>query len=86
MLDGKALTGADRNGAMLGEGLAAGLQLRPGDSLTVLLNTPDGALNSLDLVATVYHALGVPESQTLADQNGRPVFVRPGKAIHELLT
>ena len=39
----------------------------------------------LDLVATVYHALGVPESQTMPDQNGRPVFVRPGKAIHELL-
>jgi hypothetical protein len=40
----------------------------------------------LDLVATVYHALGVPESQTMPDANGRPVFVRPGKAIRELLT
>jgi uncharacterized protein (DUF1501 family) len=39
----------------------------------------------LDLVATVYHALGVPESQTAPDANGRPVFVRPGKAIRELL-
>jgi hypothetical protein len=39
----------------------------------------------LDLVATVYHALGVPESQTAPDANGRPVFVRPGKAIPELL-
>jgi hypothetical protein len=39
----------------------------------------------LDLVATVYHALGVPESQTMPDQNGRPVFVRPGKTISDLL-
>jgi hypothetical protein len=39
----------------------------------------------LDLVATIYHALGVPESQTMPDQNGRPVFVRPGKAILDLI-
>jgi len=39
----------------------------------------------LDLVSTVYHLLGVPENQTLPDMAGRPVFVRPGKAIAELL-
>lgn len=38
-----------------------------------------------DLVATVYHALGVPERQVLHDVGGRPHFVRPGKAIGELL-
>jgi uncharacterized protein (DUF1501 family) len=38
-----------------------------------------------DLVATVYHLLGVPEHQTLPDTSGRPVFVRPGKAIFELV-
>ncbi|MCI0358150.1 MAG: DUF1501 domain-containing protein [Planctomycetaceae bacterium] len=38
-----------------------------------------------DLIATVYHLLGVAEHQTLPDLNGRPVFVRPGKAIEELL-
>jgi uncharacterized protein (DUF1501 family) len=37
-----------------------------------------------DLIATVYHALGVPESQTVPDLSGRPVFVRPGKAVEEL--
>lgn len=37
-----------------------------------------------DLIATVYHALGVPESQTVPDISGRPVFVRPSKAIEEL--
>lgn len=39
-----------------------------------------------DLIATIYHALGVPDGQTLADASGRPQFVRPGKAIHELLS
>lgn len=37
-----------------------------------------------DLVATLYHALGVPDRQTLTDITGRPQFVRPGKAIGEL--
>jgi uncharacterized protein (DUF1501 family) len=37
-----------------------------------------------DLIATVYHLLGVPETQMLADASGRPHFVRPGKAIAEL--
>ena len=39
----------------------------------------------LDLVSTVYHLLGVPEHQTLPDMGGRPTFVRPGKAIAELM-
>src|SRR6185295_17882443 len=34
-----------------------------------------------DLIASVYHLLGVPEEQVLADAGGRPPFVRPGKAI-----
>lgn len=38
-----------------------------------------------DLIATVYHALGVPAGQTLNDTSGRPHFVRPGNAIRELL-
>jgi len=37
-----------------------------------------------DLVATLCHALGVPEGQVLADLAGRPQFVRPGRAIHAL--
>lgn len=42
------------------------------------------ATTPADLIATVYHALGVPAGQTLPDVNGRPHFVRPGKAIDEL--
>ena len=38
-----------------------------------------------DLVATIYHALGVPEHQTLPDASGRPHFVRTGKLLPELL-
>jgi hypothetical protein len=37
-----------------------------------------------DLIATIYHALGVPADQTLADAAGRPQFIRPGKVIHDL--
>lgn len=38
----------------------------------------------VDLVATLYHALGVPERQMLTDISGRPQFVRPGAAIESL--
>jgi hypothetical protein len=38
-----------------------------------------------DLIATVYHALGVPAEQTIVNSAGRPQFIRPGKAIHDLL-
>jgi len=37
-----------------------------------------------DLVASVYHALGVPDYQTLNDMNGRPQFIRPGKTVEAL--
>lgn len=37
-----------------------------------------------DLIASVYHLLGVPEDQVLADAAGRPQFIRPGKAIKDL--
>lgn len=38
-----------------------------------------------DLIATIYHALGVPPRQTLRDIGGRPQFVSPGDKIDELL-
>jgi uncharacterized protein (DUF1501 family) len=37
-----------------------------------------------DLIATVYHLLGVPEDQTLPDGSGRPLFIRPGKVVSDL--
>ena len=39
----------------------------------------------VDLIATIYHLLGVPEDQLLEDQNRRPQFVRPGSMIRDLL-
>jgi uncharacterized protein (DUF1501 family) len=39
----------------------------------------------VDLVATVYHLLGVPAEQTLPDAQGRPLVVCPGTAIRPLL-
>ena len=39
----------------------------------------------VDLIATAYHLLGVPEDQLLEDQNQRPQFVRPGSTIKALL-
>jgi uncharacterized protein (DUF1501 family) len=38
-----------------------------------------------DLIATVYHALGVSAEQTISDTSGRPHFIRAGKTIHDLL-
>lgn len=38
-----------------------------------------------DLVATAYHLLGVKEHQTVPDLSGRPMFVRTGKVITDLL-
>jgi hypothetical protein len=43
------------------------------------------AVAPADLIATVYHALGVPREQVLHDTQDRPHFVRPGTAIEDLL-
>ena len=39
----------------------------------------------VDLMATMYHCLGVPAEQTLPDNQGRPQAVCPGSAIQELI-
>jgi putative ABC transport system permease protein len=45
---GRKLEGKDSSGIMIGHGLARALLLKPGDRATLVLNTPDGALNSLE--------------------------------------
>jgi putative ABC transport system permease protein len=45
---GRRLGKNDVNGMMIGLGLARALKLRPGDWATLVINTPDGALNSLE--------------------------------------
>ncbi|MEF8728135.1 MAG: FtsX-like permease family protein [Accumulibacter sp.] len=45
---GRQLTEADHYGLLLGEGVAAVSGLKPGQRASLLLSTPDGALNALD--------------------------------------
>ena len=47
--EGRQLAPKDAYGIMLGSGVATALNLRPGENISLLLNTPDGALNTLDL-------------------------------------
>ncbi len=49
LLDGRLLTGKDVHGALVGEGLAKTLNVRPGDSVTLLASTLEGAMNTADL-------------------------------------
>ncbi len=46
---GRQLSGDDPSGILLGDGVAQALQLQPGDPVTLLLTTADGALNSMEL-------------------------------------
>jgi Protein of unknown function (DUF1501) len=39
----------------------------------------------VDLITTIYHLLGVPETQTIPDATGRPVYVRGGKLLSSIL-
>lgn len=45
---GRKLNAKDEYGMMIGHGLAKALKLSPGDWANVVINTPDGALNSLE--------------------------------------
>lgn len=51
-LQGRALMDEDRFGVSLGAGVARTLNVKVGDEVTLLVNTPDGALNSVDLKVT----------------------------------
>ena len=48
LVDGRMLTVADRFGIYVGEGVAKSLRLKSGQVVSVLANTRDGALNSLE--------------------------------------
>lgn len=49
LVSGRALRDEDAFGAVIGEGVAAALRLQPGSHLTLMTNTPEGALNTLEL-------------------------------------
>jgi putative ABC transport system permease protein len=48
LVAGRQLKDTDAFGAVIGEGVAAALQLQPGSVLNLMVNTPDGALNTLE--------------------------------------
>lgn len=50
ILKGKPLSDEDRFGIVVGEGVAKALKLAPGAHVTLVTNTIDGVLNSLDFV------------------------------------
>jgi putative ABC transport system permease protein len=47
--EGRPLAETDRYGILLGQGVAHALNLRPGDSTTLLVSTAQGAMNTLDV-------------------------------------
>ena len=77
--EGRQLTDEDVSGILIGNGVARSLKLRPGDSMTVLATTPDGAMNSLD-----YTVVGVFQSFS-KDYDDRAVRI-PLPSAQELLT
>lgn len=48
MVSGRQLTDKDSFGMLVGQGVAHSLGLKPGDAVTLLMNTAGGALNTLD--------------------------------------
>lgn len=79
LVAGKQLSDTDTSGIMLGQGVAQTLGLGPGDDVTLLMNTTEGALNTIDFVV-----IGV--FQTFSkDFDARAVRI-PLKAAQELLS
>jgi len=78
LVAGRLLRDADTFGAVIGEGVAAALQLQPGSYLTLMANTTEGALNTLD-----FKVVGVFRSFS-KDYDDRAVRI-PLAAAQELL-
>lgn len=75
---GRQLADKDNFGIMLGYGVAQGLKLAPGDYVTILANTLEGALNSMD-----FEVVGVFKSFS-SDYDARAVKI-PLEAAQDLL-
>lgn len=78
IVSGRQLEDRDTFGAVLGQGVARGLKLEPGDQVTLLVNTLEGALNSMDL-----EVVGVFQSFS-NDYDARAIKI-PLAAAQELL-
>lgn len=75
---GRQLRNDDRDGILLGQGVAQNLGLAPGDRVTLVLNTAGGALNTLD-----YEVVGIFQSFS-KDFDARAVRI-PLESARELL-
>lgn len=75
---GRQLTDADHTGIVVGQGVAHSLSLKPGDFVTLVMNTADGALNTLD-----FEIIGVFQSFS-KDFDARAVRI-PLDAARELI-
>lgn len=71
---GRQLAVRDRAGMLIGEGVAQALQLKPGDQVTLVANTPEGALNTIDA-----EVVGVFQSFS-KDYDARAVRISLGAA------
>lgn len=78
ILEGRQLTDKDMFGVVLGQGVAQGLKLKPGDQVILLANALEGALNSIDL-----EVIGVFQSFS-SDYDARAIKI-PLAAAQELL-
>jgi putative ABC transport system permease protein len=75
---GRMLNDSDSFGAVVGEGVATALDLKPGSYITVMINTPEGALNTLE-----FQVVGVFRTFS-KDYDDRAVRI-PLAAAQELL-
>jgi putative ABC transport system permease protein len=58
VLAGRPLQASDRFAAVIGEGLAAAMKLKPGDRINLMLSTREGATNTLDFnVVGIFRSL-----------------------------
>jgi len=78
MTAGRALSKRDTYGTVIGEGVARALKLRQGDRVTLLLNTAEGALNTME-----FTVVGLSQSFS-KDYDARSVRI-PLAAAQELL-
>jgi putative ABC transport system permease protein len=78
IIAGRQLSAGDANGILLGQGVAQALQQKPGDRVTLLINTADGALNTGD-----FDVVGVFQSFS-KDYDARAVRI-PLAAAQDLL-
>jgi putative ABC transport system permease protein len=75
---GRRLVDTDRFGMLVGQGVADAFRLKPGDPVTILVNTAEGAMNTLD-----FEIVGVFQSFS-RDYDARAVKI-PLAAAQELL-